>query len=158
MVGAPWVGLSLPVLIIILWQLQKFYLNTSRQLRYMELESKAPLYTHFFETLEGLHSIRAFDWTERFRKQNVELLRASQKPLFLLTAIQIWLQFILDCVVVGLVLTVSCLAITLRGNSSVGLIGLALFNLVRVNPTLPLYFPLLSLGCYFKHYRKFYQI
>lgn len=146
MVGVPWIGLSLPILIIILWQIQKFYLNTSRQLRYMELESKAPLYTHFFETLDGLHSIRAFDWTERFRKQNIELLRNSQKPLFLLTAIQIWLQFVLDCVVVALVLTVSCLVVTLRGNSSVGLVGLALFNLVRVTQPFPFNFPLQSLG------------
>ena len=147
MVGVPWIGLSLPILIIILWQIQKFYLNTSRQLRYMELESKAPLYTHFFETLDGLHSIRAFDWTERFRKQNIELLRNSQKPLFLLTAIQIWLQFILDCVVVALVLTVSSLVVTLRGNSSVGLVGLALFNLVRVTQPFPFNLPLQSLGC-----------
>ncbi|KAH8586615.1 putative multidrug resistance-associated protein [Bisporella sp. PMI_857] len=132
-IGAPWVGLSLPVLFIILWQIQNFYLNTSRQLRYMELEAKAPLYTHFFETLEGLHSIRAFGWSAPFRKQNVDFLRNSQKPLFLLAAIQIWLQFVLDCVVVALVLTVSCLSVTLRGNSNVGLVGLALFNLISLS-------------------------
>jgi ATP-binding cassette, subfamily C (CFTR/MRP), member 1 len=124
---------ALPVLLAVLWQIQKFYLKTSRQLRYMELEANAPLYTHFFETLDGLHSIRAFGWTARFRKQNAELLKTSQKPLFLLTAIQIWLQFVLDCVVVALVLAVSFLVVMLRGNSTVGLVGLALFNLVCVH-------------------------
>jgi ATP-binding cassette subfamily C (CFTR/MRP) protein 1 len=131
-VGAPWVGISLPILILVLWQIQKFYLKTSRQLRYMELEAKAPLYTHFFETLDGIHSIRAFGWKARFRKQNIELLKASQKPLYLLTAIQIWLMFVLDCVVVALVLAVACIVVTLRSSASVGLIGLALFNLVCV--------------------------
>ncbi|KAH8811062.1 putative ABC transporter [Xylogone sp. PMI_703] len=130
-VGAKWVGLALPPMLVILWQIQKFYLKTSRQLRFMELEANAPLYTHFFETLSGLHSIRAFGWTGRFRKQNVKLLRTSQKPRFLLAAIQIWLQFVLDCMVVALVLTVSSLVVTLR-NSSVGLVGLALFNLINL--------------------------
>ena len=126
-----------------LWQIQNFYLKTSRQLRYMELESKAPLYTHFLETVEGIHSIRAFGWTELFRNRNVELLKTSQKPLFLLAAIQIWLEFVLDCVVVALVVAVACIVIILRSNTRVGFVGLALFNLVSVKgapPPIPICF------------------
>lgn len=49
-----------PALLAALYILQKFYLQTSRQLRLLELEAKSPLYSHFSETLLGLATVRAF--------------------------------------------------------------------------------------------------
>jgi hypothetical protein len=46
----------LPLLVLVLYFLTDIYLKTSRQLRFHDLESKSPLYTHFLETLEvSLH-------------------------------------------------------------------------------------------------------
>jgi ATP-binding cassette subfamily C (CFTR/MRP) protein 1 len=42
----------LPLLVLVLYFLTDVYLKTSRQLRFFDLESKSPLYTHFLETLE----------------------------------------------------------------------------------------------------------
>lgn len=120
----------MPFVLVVLWQIQKFYLKTSRQLRHMELESKGPLYTNFFESLAGMATIRAFGWTTDFQNRNNELLKMSQKPMFLLSAIQIWLQLVLDLVVTVLAIIVSTLAVTLRDKVDTGFVGLALFNLV----------------------------
>jgi ABC-type multidrug transport system fused ATPase/permease subunit len=61
-------ALTCPVLILAVYFLQKFYLRTSRQIRFLDLECKSPLYTHVAETLEGLSTIRAFGWQEAFMK------------------------------------------------------------------------------------------
>lgn len=45
--SSPWLALSYPVILAILWCIQRFYLRTSRQLRLLDLEAKSPLYTHF---------------------------------------------------------------------------------------------------------------
>ena len=42
-VASPYVGLVFPILLIVFYFLQKFYLRTSRQLRFLDLEAKSPL-------------------------------------------------------------------------------------------------------------------
>ncbi|KAK2938601.1 AAA ATPase domain [Fusarium oxysporum f. sp. vasinfectum] len=55
--SSPWLGLSYPAMILILWLIQRFYLRTSRQLRLLDLEAKSPLYTHFLDTSRGIATI-----------------------------------------------------------------------------------------------------
>ena len=76
----PRVGLTFPVILGVLYLVQNFYLQTSRQLRFMDLEAKSPLYTNFLETLSGLSTIRAFGWTRQNLALNRKLLGLSQKP------------------------------------------------------------------------------
>jgi ATP-binding cassette, subfamily C (CFTR/MRP), member 1 len=42
-VASPYVGLVFPLLLVVFYFLQKFYLRTSRQLRFLDLETKSPL-------------------------------------------------------------------------------------------------------------------
>jgi ATP-binding cassette subfamily C (CFTR/MRP) protein 1 len=42
-VATPYIAAGYPVLVLLLYYLQKFYLKTSRQLRFMDLEAKSPL-------------------------------------------------------------------------------------------------------------------
>ncbi|WKT38237.1 AAA ATPase domain [Fusarium oxysporum f. sp. vasinfectum] len=55
--SSPWLGLTYPAMILILWLIQRFYLRTSRQLRLLDLEAKSPLYTHFLDTSRGIATI-----------------------------------------------------------------------------------------------------
>lgn len=41
--SSPFLAISYPLLVLLLWTIQKFYLRTSRQLRLMDLEAKSPL-------------------------------------------------------------------------------------------------------------------
>jgi ATP-binding cassette subfamily C (CFTR/MRP) protein 1 len=127
-----------PLMLIILWAIQRFYLCTSRQVRFLDLETKAPLYTHFIETLAGLATIRAFGWEEHFRRQNLDRLQASQRPFFILRTIQRWLTLVLDLVVSVLAIVVAILAVELRDSINPGLLGLALVNVVSITFSFPL--------------------
>lgn len=119
-----------PLLLIAFWLIQRFYLRTSRQVRFLDLEAKAPLYTHFIETLAGLATIRAFGWEEDFRRQNLAALEASQRPFFILKTIQRWLTLVLDLVISILAVIVAIVAVQLRISINPGLLGLALVNVV----------------------------
>lgn len=130
MISSKYVSVSIPVLIIILWVIQKFYLRTSKQLRLMDIEAKAPLSSFLLETLQGIVSIRAFDRTNEFSSRNSELLNYSQRAHYMMVSVQVWLKMILDFVVTLLAILVTTLAVTFKSSTSLGFLGLALVNLV----------------------------
>ncbi|GAM38880.1 vacuolar glutathione S-conjugate transporter [Talaromyces pinophilus] len=129
-VSSYWTALSFPVLILILYVLQKFYLSTSRQMRFLDLEAKSPLYSHFLDTLHGLVTIRAFAWHSEFQETNQKLLNDSQKPYYLMFSIQRWLNLVLDLVVTAIAVTIVAIASQVHGLSSAGALGVALSNIV----------------------------
>ncbi|KAK3365047.1 ABC transporter [Lasiosphaeria ovina] len=49
-VVSPYIAVSYPLFLLIVYMVQRFYLRTSKQLRLLDLESKSPLYTHFLDT------------------------------------------------------------------------------------------------------------
>jgi len=114
----------------VLYQLQKVYLRTSRQLRHLELESRSPVYSHFLETLDGLCTIRAFGWERESRALFTERVDDSQKPYYLMFCIQNWLSLVLDLIAAGMAVTVVTLALNLRQWTSPGLLGVAMNNVL----------------------------
>ena len=128
--SSKWVAISYAPLVGVLYLLQTFYLRTSRQMRFLDLEAKAPLYTNFTETLQGLVTIRAFDWQDERIRRNRELLDESQKPFYLMYCIQRWLKLMLDLIVTILAVVVVTLATQLNGSSSGAALGVALANIV----------------------------
>jgi ATP-binding cassette, subfamily C (CFTR/MRP), member 1 len=132
--SSPWVGLTFPFIFTVFYFVQKFYLRTSRQLRFLDLEAKSPLYTNFLETLSGLSTIRAFGWTRQNLALNRKLLDLSQKPNYLLYMIQRWLTFVVDMVVACLAIVIAGLAVSQRANG--GFVGIALTQVMLVNLTL----------------------
>lgn len=100
------------------------------------LEAKAPIYSHFIETLHGLVTIRAFGWVEAYKSKNLRLVDESQKPFYLLLCIQRWLTLVLDLIVAGMAILLVALAVCLRGNTSAGILGIALVNITGLGYTL----------------------
>ena len=135
-VSASYFLATVPFTILALYAIQKYYLRTSRQLRLLDLEAKAPLYSHFQETLSGLASIRAFGWVEKFSEHNMKLLDESQRPLYLLFCIQRWLSVVLDLLVAALATILMIIVVTLRHKISPGLVGLGLLNVISFNSSL----------------------
>lgn len=136
--GATYVGAVIPACFIALYFLQKFYLKTSRQLRFLDLEAKSPLYSQFTETLAGLSTIRAFGWAPAFLQENHSRLNTSQKPFYMMFCIQRWLQVVLDLFVAGMALVLVAFALNFEGATTKGAIGLAMVNLIGFNQTLTL--------------------
>jgi len=129
---AKWISIIIPPGCVIVWFIQKFYLRTSRQLRFLDLESKSPLYTHFSETLGGLASIRAYGWTRSFSQRNLEVLDASQRPYYLLFCLQSWLNLVMDIFVAVVAIVLVACAVGMKSTSG-GMIGLALVSVLMFN-------------------------
>lgn len=129
-----------PPLLLAFWAVQRFYLRTSRQIRFIDLETKAPLYTHFIESLAGLSTIRGFGWEQEFRRTNKKLMQASQQPFFILVTIQRWLTLMLNLIVAVLAIVLAVVAVELRDSINPGLLGLALTNVVSQ----PIYISILT--------------
>ncbi len=96
------------------------------------IEQKAPLYSHFLETMSGLPTVRAFGWTSQYADKALLLLDSAQKPSYLLSCIQRWLTLVLDLVVAALIVLLVALAVLLREKNTVdpSLLGVALVNMM----------------------------
>lgn len=127
---------TLPLVLLAMYFLQKYYVRTSRQIRLLDLEAKSPLYSHFLETLQGQVTIRAFGWTKDFEEQNMGLLGKSQKPFYLLFCIQRWLALVLDLIVAALAVILMVMVVKLRERLDPGLVASALFNVMSFNNNL----------------------
>ncbi|KAL4744418.1 ABC transporter type 1, transmembrane domain-containing protein [Aspergillus terricola var. indicus] len=105
-----YLAVTIPFLGVVLFCIQSYYLQTSRQVRLLDIEAKAPLYTHLLETIRGISSIRSFKWEPQLREKNYALLNhlvvgaiaviliaiiVSRRDHFQAAAIDVALNFIL---------------------------------------------------------------
>ncbi|KAF5657957.1 multidrug resistance-associated 1 [Fusarium heterosporum] len=133
--STPYIAATFPLLGAVYFYLQRGYLRTSRQLRLLDLEEKAPLYTQFLETLSGLATIRAFGWRDTVIQANHALVDRSQRPFYLLMIVQRWLVLVLDLTTAALALLLVGLAVRLRDEVDVGLTGVSLVQLISLSET-----------------------
>lgn len=136
-VASPYLAAALPVLAGVLYLLQRFYLKTSRQLRLLELEAKAPVTSHVMDTIRGTMTIRAHGWESVYVEKLERLLADCQKPFYLLLCIQRWLGLVLGVAVGVLAVLLTTVAVTVRGSAaSAGFVGVTLVNMMRLSQTL----------------------
>ncbi|KAK8121363.1 hypothetical protein PG999_005483 [Apiospora kogelbergensis] len=133
-----WLALSLPICAVVIFIVQRLYLRTSRQLRFLELESRAGVFSSFLESVEGLETIRAFGWADNAVRANVSSVDQAQRPEFLLLCLQRWLGVVLDLLGAGVATPVVGLAVSLRGRGEVtgAQVGTALNLMLVANSTL----------------------
>jgi len=127
---------TIPLVIVLIYILQKVYLRTSRQLRFLDLESRSPVFRHFLESIEGLSSIRAFGWEQESLDTNAELMDQSQRPYYLLYCIQRWLNLVLSMLVAAMAIVVVSLAVKVQVSTSGASIGIALNNVLGFTQSL----------------------
>lgn len=130
-VSSPWLAISYPVLIIVLYTTRSAYVSTSTRLRVLDLQAKGPLVSHFLSTIQRLSTIRAFGTAADEINQNEFLCDTSQRPSYLLGMSQQWLVLVNNLVVTGLAVVVVSLATFLRmgpGSAGVALVTLITFG------------------------------
>ncbi|KAK1564091.1 P-loop containing nucleoside triphosphate hydrolase protein [Colletotrichum navitas] len=128
--------LTLPLCTVAVYLVQKAYLRTSRQLRLLDLESQSAVYSSFLEAVEGVVTIRAFGWQKEVQQANIESLDVSQQPSYILFCLQQWLSIVLDLIVGAVATGIIVLAVTLKGTTTAGQIGMALNIVLVANNTL----------------------
>ncbi|KAL2127939.1 hypothetical protein VTI74DRAFT_9944 [Chaetomium olivicolor] len=131
-----WLALSLPACAGLVYVVQKVYLRTSQQLRFLELESRAAVLSSFLESVDGLETIRAFGWLGEATDQNVTRLEDSQRLEFLLMCLQRWLNLVLDMIAATVAIGIIAAAVALRGQIKGGQVGVALNIMLVANTTL----------------------
>lgn len=131
-IGSSYLAAVIPLCIVVLYCIQFYYLRTSRQLRLLDIEAKAPLFSHFLETLDGVTCIRAFGWSQNHIEMNYRVLNDSQKPYYLLLSIQRWLTLVLDLFVAALAIALVSAAVNIHNPY----LGVALFNVVAFSSSL----------------------
>lgn len=129
--GASYVAIIIPFMAGGLYILQYFYLRTSRQMRYIDLEAKTPLYTQFSEMSTGLMHIRSFGWHTQTLSQGLQLLDYSQKPFYYMFCIQRWLALVSELCVCGVATVLVSIALCYRSTTSQNAIGLSLLTLIQ---------------------------
>ncbi|KAG0653052.1 abc multidrug transporter B [Hyphodiscus hymeniophilus] len=135
-VGSPFITFTIPLFLLAVYLLQKVYLQTSRQLRVLDIETRTPVYSYFLETIEGLATIRGFGWEEKFKSGNHARLDNSQRPYYLLFCIQRWLALVLDLLIAAMAVLAVALALSLRKFTSPGLLGVSMNNILSFNVSL----------------------
>ncbi|TQW04279.1 ABC multidrug transporter [Cordyceps javanica] len=128
--GATYLGGALPIVLLAIYFIQKFYLRTSRQVRHLELEAQDPLHTYFTETATGLTHIRAFKCQQQNIQRGISLLEAAQKPFYVQLAIQQWLNMVLGLLSGILGISLVAMALFIDESSSSSSIGLAFIGLI----------------------------
>lgn len=134
-VSSRYLAAALPVIVLTFWAVQHFYLRTSRQMRLLDIEHKAPLHTSLLETLDGLESIRALGWQDRVARRNARLIDASQRPAYLLLCLQCWLTLVVDMLVAGFAVVLVVVATTLRDQIGPAYVGVGLANVLALGGT-----------------------
>ncbi|KAK9424055.1 putative ABC transporter [Seiridium unicorne] len=131
-----WLLMLFPGCMVLVYLVQKVYLRTSRQLRYLELDARATVFSSFLESVEGLETIRAFGWSRAVIQSNILSVENSQRPEFLLLCLQRWLNIILDLLTAGIATTAIAIAVVFREHVSGAQVGIALNIMLVANTTL----------------------
>ncbi|OJJ51777.1 hypothetical protein ASPZODRAFT_57391 [Penicilliopsis zonata CBS 506.65] len=130
---------TLPILLAVVYVVQKVYLYTSRQLRWLDLETNSLTSTSFLDTVNGLTTIRAFGWETAYMSDNSRRLDMSQIPSYSLLGIEQWLQLVLDLIIAAVALINVSLVIfqgQSGGGSTAGEVGITMNVFLSVNITL----------------------
>ncbi|GKZ81373.1 hypothetical protein AnigIFM56816_005888 [Aspergillus niger] len=131
-----YLAVAVPALLISLVILQRYYLRTSRQVRLLDLEAKAPLYTHFTEAVHGAATLRAFGMKLWFEDKMHSLLNHSQRPFYMLYCIQQWLTLVMSLMVAALAIIIVATTTSLADQYNGAAVGVALSLILTFNSSL----------------------
>ncbi|KAG2178766.1 hypothetical protein INT43_001612 [Umbelopsis isabellina] len=125
----PFIFLIVP-LIFIYMAVQRYYLQTSRELKRLDSVSKSPIYSYFQQTLSGagVPTIRAYQQQERFMHENRCRLDENQKAYFPSISCNRWLavrlEFLGSIIIFGAAIF-AVIEVVYGGSLDAGLVGLS---------------------------------
>ncbi|XP_057563357.1 ATP-binding cassette sub-family C member 4-like isoform X2 [Hippopotamus amphibius kiboko] len=122
----PWVVIPVIPLGIIFFVLQRYFLETSQDVKRLECATQSPVFSHLASSLRGLWTIRAYKAEQRFQ----ELFDAQQdlhsEAWFLLLTTSQWLAVHLDALCAIFVTVVAFVSLILAESLKPGQVGLVL--------------------------------
>ncbi|KAN0041553.1 hypothetical protein ACTFIV_004095 [Dictyostelium citrinum] len=123
---SPFIILAMVPVAALFYFIQKYYLNSSRELTRLEGVSRSPIYAHFSETLAGVTTIRAFKDVARFVTENERLLDENQKCYYINISSNRWLAIRLEFLGACLVSCAVLYTVLARSRIEAGTAGLVI--------------------------------
>ncbi|XP_029432265.1 multidrug resistance-associated protein 1 isoform X2 [Rhinatrema bivittatum] len=111
---------------------QSYYVSTSCQLKRLESSGHSPIYSHFSETFQGGHVIRAFGEQRRFILQNDARVDISQRARVPAIVADRWLATNLEFLGSVVVLLAVILAVDGKNHLSPGIVGFSVSYALQV--------------------------
>lgn len=93
--GTYWILIAVPPFAVIYWFVQYRYRKTSIAVQRLEALTRAPLFSHFSETLSGINTIRAYKKQSEFLEENKRRLDLHNSVYYALRYTQSWFSFVL---------------------------------------------------------------
>ncbi|XP_052235250.1 ATP-binding cassette sub-family C member 10-like isoform X9 [Dreissena polymorpha] len=132
--GLQWFAVLLLPLAVLYYKIQKYYRESSRELKRISSVTLSPIYAHFSESITGMTTIRAMREQERFQLENISHLETNQRAQFTSQAVVSWLVFRLQMLGVAMVTGIAFIAVLEHHFRTVnpGLVGLAILYALSV--------------------------
>ncbi|KAE9546963.1 hypothetical protein FO519_009825, partial [Halicephalobus sp. NKZ332] len=134
----PWILAPLVPILYSYFQLLRFYVSTSRQLKRLESAARSPIYSHFQESIQGATSIRAYRCTDHFFLESQKKVNYNLKFDYPTIMANRWLAVRLEFIGNLIVLFSALLGVIWRDSSGItpGLIGLSVAYAFNITQTL----------------------
>ncbi|KAF9922563.1 hypothetical protein FBU30_007314 [Linnemannia zychae] len=114
------------VISILFVAIAAYYIRCSREVKRHEDITNSPVYSHFAETLNGVTTIRAFGYEERFNTLYQELLDEHNRPYFYSWVCNRWLSIRVDILSAFITLFAGLFIILHRDTIDTGAAGLSM--------------------------------
>lgn len=134
--SASYMCIAIPFIFAAIYYVQRFYLHTSRQMRHLDLEEKAPLYTFFSETATGTLYIQSYGWRKPNMERGYQLLDNSQQPFYLMLCIQQWLSMVLCLLSTAIALILVSISVWVQNSTNGAAVGLSFLGVMALQQTL----------------------
>nr|CAD7445720.1 unnamed protein product [Timema bartmani] len=121
---------------ILYYFIQRVYVSTSRQVKRLESISRAPVYSHFGESITGAAVIRAYGVQSRFIKISEEKVDFNQMCVFPNITSNCWLSVRLELIGGCITFFTSLFAVLGRETMNPGLVGLSVSYALQITMTL----------------------
>ncbi|EGD76178.1 hypothetical protein PTSG_00884 [Salpingoeca rosetta] len=122
----PWFLLALVPIAAFFFSVVHFFRPTQRQVKRLSSATRSPLVSQLSATLQGIHTIAAFEKKDAFLTKFFSTLDQHSKCFFFFHCSSRWFAFRLDYTTAMMILATSLLAVLLHGHVSPELAALAI--------------------------------
>lgn len=141
------IGYATPLTMVVLapvlyvfYKCQRYFQNTSRELKRLDAVTRSPIYNHFSQSLDGLASIKAYRANERMFAESARRLDTNTAIIVANFSSNRWLAVRLELLGGLMVLASALLCVVARsadgGGTSAAIAGLALSYALQITATL----------------------
>lgn len=123
-------------LAIMFFMIQRYYVQTSRQLKRLESVSRSPIYAHFGETLSGAGSINAYSMGPLFISENENKVDYNLQAYYPSVSANRWLAMRLEFLGNCIIFFAAIFSVIEDTNIDASMVGLALTYAMSVTQTL----------------------